>query len=76
MTAHVRWPCQKQRSICFWLPFSLFLSFGQAKERKDPLIKPNRISLSSQIQGKFFLHQKGLLPRHWFQIDMIIETGT
>ena len=25
--------CQKQRSICFWLPFSLFLSFGQAKER-------------------------------------------
>ena len=25
---------QKQRSICFWLPFSLFLSFGQAKERK------------------------------------------
>jgi len=26
--------CQKQRSICFWLPFSLFLSFGQAKERK------------------------------------------
>jgi hypothetical protein len=26
---------QKQRSICFWLPFSLFLSFGQAKERKE-----------------------------------------
>jgi len=26
---------QKQRSICFWLPFSLFLSFGQTKERKE-----------------------------------------
>ena len=40
------------------------------------LIKPNCISLSSQIPGKFFLHQKGLFPRHWFQIDMIIKTGT
>jgi len=39
------------------------------------LIKPNRISFSSQINGKFFLHQKRLLPGHWFQIEMIIKTG-
>jgi hypothetical protein len=42
----------------------------------DPLIKPNRISLFSQVPGKFFFHQKCLFPGHWLQIEMIIKTGT
>jgi len=29
--------CQNQRSICFWLHFSLVLSFVQAKERTSSL---------------------------------------
>jgi len=37
MTLHVRWAGQKQRSFCFWLHFSLVLSFVQAKERTSSL---------------------------------------
>jgi hypothetical protein len=36
----VREPWQNERSNSFCLPFSLFLSFGQTKERKKPVLRP------------------------------------
>src|SRR4030095_4406794 len=54
----VRGPCQIQRSIWIWRPFSLFLSFGQTKERKPKfyLICPspvtNHFSLTSFSNAK------------------------
>jgi len=46
---------QKQWSICFWLAFFLFLSFGQTKERKElrPISTFKRNSLFSfSLDGK------------------------
>lgn len=42
--------------------------------RPAPSIKPNRIPLSSQAPGKLFLHDQCFYFRHWFQVDMLIET--
>lgn len=51
------------------------INIHRMRKKQNVLIKPNRISFSSQIQRQFFFHDKSLFFGHWFQIDVIVKAG-